>query len=437
MEEITPELFLRLGLALSTAKGGTYAVGYDVRRTSPLLAKAFECGLNAGGSDTISCGLLPTPALAYLSRGVSGGVMITASHNPPEYNGAKLFDGRGASLTQADYSLLLESLRGQLRYAGWESIGSSRGGSGLHRYLDWLESRAQFRRNWHVGVDPGNGSTCLTAAMAMKGLGCGVEAINAHPDPAFKGRGPEPTEAALSQLSELVSSRHLDVGFAYDGDGDRFAVVDEEGRPLKQDLALAFAASMMVKRGNRDVVVNVDTSSVVDFMVEGAGGRVHRAPVGDVYVLESILKLNAPFGGETCGAWIFPRESLCPDGVLSSILFLSMLEDAGIRPSQIREGVPEFHTERRKVPCPGVDKAELISSVAERATGWFSGASVERIDGIRVSFRDGSWLLLRPSGTEPIVRVTSESKERSAASRLADEAVSIINEAMGELKRGA
>ncbi|MDH7556353.1 MAG: hypothetical protein QHG94_05405 [Candidatus Methanosuratincola sp.] len=434
MEEVTPGLFYKCGLACSSMKPGTYAVGYDVRSTSPLLADAFRCGLNAGGSHTVSYGLMPTPALAFLSRGLAGGVMITASHNPPQYNGAKIFDGRGASWKPSDYRSLVNSMKGNLQCKGWDSVGSSRHGAGLHRYLEWLSSRRAFREAWRVGLDPGNGSTCLTAPLVFETAGCRMEVINSHPDPLFKGRGSEPNEPSLSPLSALVRSKGLDVGFAYDGDGDRFAVVDERGRCLKQDVALAFVASAMVKDGRKDIVVNVDTSSVVDFMVENAGGRVHRAPVGDVYVLEELIRLGGPFGGETCGAWIFPDESLCPDGVLSSIIFLSLLEESGLRPSEVCSGVPVFYTERRSVPCQSSIKESLMRIVSSRAIGWFSGIAMEDLDGIRVSFADRSWVLIRPSGTEPLVRITSESRERAVAEELADRAVALVKAAMGDIK---
>ncbi|MDI9644287.1 MAG: hypothetical protein QFX35_03585 [Candidatus Verstraetearchaeota archaeon] len=435
MEEITPDLCFKSGLAISSMSRGVYAVGHDVRYTSPLLAAAFECGLRAGGSDTIVLGLVPTPALAFLSRGLSGGVMITASHNPPQYNGFKLFDSSGASWRPPDYRRLAELAVSSPKYAKWDETGSSNARSGTWKYLEWISSRRALGRSWNVGLDPGNGSTSMTASLAFKSAGCGVKAINSHPDPLFKGRGSEPSASALSSLSELVRSKGLEIGFAYDGDGDRFAVVDEDGRYLEQDAALAFAASMMVKRGRKDVVVNVDTSISVDLLVEKEGGKVHRAPVGDVYVLESLLKLGASFGGETCGAWIFPDESLCPDGVLSSLLFLSMLEEAGLAPSEVRRLVPPLYTARKSVPCSGTDKGALMRSIYDSAPGHFQGASVEETDGIRVVLGDRSWVLIRASGTEPTIRVTAESEDGAVAHRLVESAAALIIERIGELRR--
>ncbi len=434
MEEVTPDLFFKCGLAASSIRPGTYAIGYDVRSTSPLLSDAFRCGLNAGGSHAVICGLAPTPAIAFLSRGLAGGVMITASHNPPQYNGAKIFDGRGASWSPSDYLDLVGAVKGSMRYQRWDSVGSSGHGNGLHKYIEWLASRRVLKRGWRVGLDPGNGATCLTAPLAFESAGCKVEVINSHPDPLFKGRGSEPDEHSLSSLSDFVRSEGLDVGFAYDGDGDRFAVVDDKGQCLKQDVALAFVASKMIRRGMKDIVVNVDTSSVVDFMVESAGGSVHRAPVGDVYVLESLLRLGGPFGGEACGAWIFPEESLCPDGVLSSIIFLSLIEESGLRPFEVSCGIPTFYTERRHVPCPKIKKEALMQAISSRALGWFGGAGVENFDGVRVRFPDRSWVLIRPSGTEPVVRVTSESQERALATSLADRGVALVKAAMGDLE---
>lgn len=188
-------------------------------------------------------------------------------------------------------------MRGNMACSRWDSVGSSRHGAGLHRYLEWLSSRREFRDVWRVGLDPGNGSTCLTAPLAFESAGCDLEVVNSHPDPLFKGRGSEPNESSLSSLSELVKSKGLDVGFAYDGDGDRFAVVDEHGRFLKQDLALAFVASEMVKGGKKDIVVNVDTSSVVDFMVEAAGG----GSTGLLLAMSMFLRPSSTLGGHSAG----------------------------------------------------------------------------------------------------------------------------------------
>jgi phosphomannomutase len=273
--------------------------------------------------------------------------MITASHNPPAYNGIKLFDCRGASIQQSDYLSIISGLS-NLNYASWGSLGSSKEGEGLHSYVEQISSVSRMRKKWRVGVDPGNGATVVTAPLVLTMAGASVSAINLSPDGCFPGRGAEPDGAALAGLSKLVRENILDVGIALDGDGDRISVVDEKGVQVPQDLALGFVAASSIKdRGKGTVVVNVDTSAVVDMMVESAGGKVIRTKVGDTYILEELVRSGSPFGGESCGAWIHPKHSLCPDGTLSSLILLNLLEEADLKPSEIGRGLPIFHLTRK------------------------------------------------------------------------------------------
>jgi phosphoglucosamine mutase len=433
MDEISPDLCMEIGLALSGAASGPYVVGHDTRLSSPLLKQALITGLNEGGSDAVDLGLMPTPAVAFYSLGRAGGAMVTASHNPPQYNGIKLFNGRGASLSQAGY-LSLISGTGSPGLARWDSLGTPRSGEGLHGYIEHLASSAKIRRSWRVGLDPGNGATTITAPMALSLCGASPSAINLAPDGTFPGRGAEPEGAALSSLCQLVRENGLDVGFAFDGDGDRVAVVDENGSPVPQDLALGFVAARSVRsRGGSRVIVNVDASAVVDLMVESEGGKVQRCRVGDAYVLEALMAAGGVFGGEACGAWIHPELSLCPDGVLSSIVFLNLLEESGLKPSQIGRGLPRLHLRRRKIPFTNELKQHVMGPAKVLLTGMFPDAAVTDVDGIRIELADKSWVLVRPSGTEPLIRITAESSSEVKA----DELAARVSEAVGSLKVGS
>ncbi len=435
LKEITPELCLRLGLALSGLLGGTCVVGRDVRLSSPLLAQSLIDGLNSGGSDTVFLGLAPTPAVSFYSRRHSGGAMVTASHNPPPYNGIKLFDGRGASVTQGFYEGLLSAAAREPRYSSWDALGSSKAGGGLHDYVDHVASAFAGKR-WRVGLDPGNGATAVTAPAVFSAIDCDASAVNLAPDGTFPGRGSEPGEGALSSLSELVRERGLDAGFAYDGDGDRLAIVDERGEPVPQDVALAFAASQIVREKGGSVVVNVDTSAMVDIMVEEAGGKVYRSRVGDPYVVEEMIRRGSVFGGESCGAWIYPDQGLCPDGVLSSILFLSLLSGAGVMPSQLRGMAPRLSISRLKVGCPNGLKARVMASLGERIGYLYPESEILLTDGIRAGLPDKSWVLVRPSGTEPLIRITAEALDRHASQDLAGRAEAAVREIVDTFKPG-
>jgi phosphoglucosamine mutase len=434
MKEISPDLMMKIGLSLSNFDKGTYTVGQDVRLSSPLLARSLINGLNAGGSNTVLLGLAPTPAVAFYSRGKKGGAMITASHNPPEYNGVKIFNGEGASFSFSDYQSVVSGF--QLpKLAGWDSIGSSAEGMGLSDYVEDVSSASKLKRNWRVGLDIGNGSTAVTASAIMSLSGASVSTLNMAPDGTFPGRGSEPNEDSLSALCTLVRERGLNIGFGYDGDGDRVAVVDERGMFLQQDVALGFVAANSLRGSGGCVVVNVDTSMVVDIMVEAAGGRVLRSKVGDTYILEEMRRKGAVFGGESCGAWIHPERSLCPDGVLSSIVFLNLVEELGIKPSAIGEGIPPLYLVRQKVACPKDLKTSVMSALKEELESALPATKISDIDGIRAAMTDRSWVLVRPSGTEPVLRITAESNSESRSNELADTVSKAANRVLEGFRR--
>ncbi|MGC8936617.1 MAG: hypothetical protein ACP5KV_04550 [Candidatus Methanomethylicaceae archaeon] len=428
MREVSPDLCMMLGLSISAKMRGDFVVGHDVRLSSPLLANSLMDGLNAGGSNSIFLGLSPTPAVAYYSKHFSGGLVITASHNPPEYNGIKIFDRRGASVPATFYENLLSDT--QAKYASWNSLGSRKDHEGLHEYLDFLCSFFNTKKRWRVGIDPGNGATCLTAPLVFRLGGHEVFPVNLAPDGKFPGRGAEPKEDALQSLADTIRKNSLDIGFAYDGDGDRLAVLDENGTFLSQDVLLGQMARFFVKQHGGSVVVNVDSSSVIDLLVQSVGGAVYRSKVGDPYILEEMLKRGSVFGGETCGAWITPHLP-CPDGVLSSILLLNLLDQMGIRPSQLRSGVPDFFLERTKVQCPNDLKDIVMIRLKELLTAAWPDAKVSEIDGIRLAWQEFDWVLIRPSGTEPLIRITAESQDRKRTKELISSLLNLINKAMG------
>jgi len=432
MKEISPDLCMRVGLSISSQNRGEYVVGHDVRLSSQLLANSLIDGLNAGGSDSIFLGMSPTPAVSYYSKLFSGGIAITASHNPPEYNGIKIFDKRGASVPTSFYASLLSEPR--FSYANWDSLGSRRNHEGLHEYLEFLCSLSKTRRRWKVGIDLGNGTTCLTAPLAFRLCGHEVSPLNLAPDGKFPGRGPEPDQRSLSSLADMIRMRSLDIGFAYDGDGDRLAILDENGDFISQDIALGQMAKFFVNHYGGSVVVNVDSSSLVELLVKSVGGTVYRSKVGDPYILEEMNKRGAVFGGEPCGAWITPYLP-CPDGVLSSILILNLLEYWDIKPSQLSAGLPTFFVERRKVGCP----KEVVQLVMNRLKGLLQAAYPEaefsEIDGLRLCWCDLEWALIRPSGTEPVIRITVESKDRVRAQELTTSLTALLKRSMEGLER--
>jgi phosphoglucosamine mutase len=254
------------------------------------------------------------------------------------------------------------------------------------------------------------------APRIFENLGCKVLALNAQPDGFFPARSPEPNEESLRALAKTVKSIGADLGIAYDGDGDRVAFIDERGEITNFDCALAAYAGYVAEKSDRRLVVtNVEASMCIEKIVQRHGASVLRTRVGDTYLSEAIRKNHAVFGGEPCGAWIHPQFHLCPDGILSSVLLLKALEDRNMSLSQMIAEVPRYQTLRRNVVCHNEKRQQVVDRFGERFGSIFPRTKdISRVDGVRLSFEDG-WILVRASGTEPLIRLTVEGESLKTA----------------------
>jgi len=439
-KDITAEFAIKLGASIGTWMGGSgeVALGYDTRVSSLPLSLALSSGLMAAGLNVHKMGLVPTPALAYLTKKheFDLGIMVTASHNPPEYNGFKLFNKEGVSYAPEDVEDLEDIILEQkFSLVKWDRVGASLEDDLLLEYHEMLLSVHNFSRKLKVVVDVGNGATYKTTPFVLSRLGLEVKTVNAQPDGNFPGRPPEPSEENLSMLMETVRLVGADVGIAHDGDGDRIAVVDDKGRYVPQDVLLALYAKLLLKeQGGGTVVINVDSSSVVDKVVEELGGRVVRTKVGDVYIAKEVTRHGALFGGETSGAWIHPKYNMCPDGPLSAVLLLRYLDLLEVPLSQLVDGIPRYTMLRAKVRCPNHLKRKALERIDEKVkSSDMPVDNVLTIDGYRYELEDKSWVLIRPSGTEPLIRITVESKDESQAKSILDRCRRMVEEAVGEV----
>jgi phosphoglucosamine mutase len=430
--EVTPELFIALGRALAASLGnsGTVVVGRDPRLSGPVLESALVSGLLAGGCDVALAGIVPTPVLALGTRiaGAKAGAMITASHNPPDYNGLKFWDGRGMA-----YSPELEERIEKILFGrkwgrtDWSGIGGCSRMDLLTLYRTEVMERVKLRSSLKVVVDCGNGAASVITPELLRACGCKVVSLNSNLDGRFPARGLEPTEENLKALARTVRALGADLGIAHDGDADRIGVVDERGRFL-QDEMLALIAAAQVERGGDVVVTTVDASRLVDDAVAEAGGKVVRTRVGDVAVAGEVLRQAAVFGGEPSGSWIFPGIHLAPDGPLAALKVVEMVENAGRGLSELVDALPKYVTLRAKFECPNELKGEVMAEVSSELGGL--GGEVNTADGIRVELEEG-WVLVRPSGTEPCVRVTAEARSEAEARRLLERAGAAVREAVG------
>lgn len=428
--EVTADLALQVGRAVGDiavdgdfAGTGRIVVGRDPRESGRLLVDALAAGAREVGADVVDLGVAATPTVARAVewQDADAGVAVTASHNPPEDNGIKLWQRSG----QAFDSDLRERVVGRLdadpNLCPWNRLGEREDDDATDRHARMLAAAVDIEDPPHVIVDLGNGAGGVTID-ALGQLGCRVETVNAQPDGSFPGRPSEPTAENCESLATLVGGSDADLGIAHDGDADRTRAVAADGTYLSGDATLALLAAATADRGDR-VAVPVDTSlAVADHLAE-RGIETEYTPVGDVHVAAACAD-GAAFGGEPSGAWVFPAETLCPDGPLAAVKLVAM---AASEPLAVRLADYEPYPIRRDaLEC--ADKTAVMDRIRTRIRERYDDDRVRTLDGVRVE-ADSGWFLLRASGTQPLVRVTAEARDATDATKLFEEARALVEEA--------
>lgn len=438
--DLTPTLAAKVGLAIATfSKNGRALVARDTRVSGLMLEKALVSGLLAGGNDVCCLGVLPTPVLAYLTMKLSAdvGVMITASHNPPEYNGLKIFDSSSAAYGEEKQNELERIIKNEsFVFADWKKTGSAAVVDESHRYAEAFCNCIKLSKKWHIVVDPGCGATYRLAPKIFRSLGCKVTPLNANPDGFFPARSPEPDAKSLVHLASIVRELEADLGVAYDGDGDRVAFIDEKGQFVDFDSVLAaYAAFVVREKGGGTVITNVESSMCIDSMVGASGGRVVRTKVGDIYVAESLIKQKAVFGGEPCGAWIHPAFHHCPDGILSSVMLLVAMENSNKSLSEFMAEVSKYSVVRENIACRNEIKHKVVANAVEYLKSAFPQYSdLSMVDGVRLALSEG-WILVRASGTEPLIRLTVEGESLKTAKEIMNKGASAVRKTIAEMEK--
>src|SRR5208337_5130701 len=295
-KEMTPELTLHIGKALGTMRPGKIAVGRDTRTSGPVLINALKAGLLATGCDVVDCGILPTPALQHIVKEhYDGGAMITASHNPPEYNGVKIIEPDGTEMGDEETIRLEELLSDHsIPVKPWDQVGTEV--AALHLIEEYIYAVAsQFEENIGreitVVVDPGSGPACQTTPAILQALGCRVLTINGIMDGTFLGRLPEPSAEGLKGLAALVLAAHAAFGVAHDGDADRAVFIDEKGNFVEENHEFALIAQYICKNKKGTIVTPVSTSQIVEMVADAAGCSVQYTPIGSIYVARTMREL--------------------------------------------------------------------------------------------------------------------------------------------------
>ena len=416
--EITPDLALKIANAFSYQN---IVIGRDTRNTGPVLEKAAFAGAMSAGKDAISIGLVPTPVLAYATlKYKCNGIMVTASHNPAEYNGLKLISA-GKEINKSEEKKVLSNYESGVKLASWDKNGKLIPDVGIiDSYIEFIfpqiDSVSISKKKPKVVIDCNGAATVITPTL-LKKLGCEVTTLNTQ-NVGFQ-RPSEPSEKNLSALKSKVKEVGADLGLAHDGDGDRVALIDENGNFVNMDVQLSLMILHELEKKKGKIVSTVESSLIIKDAVEQGGGELIITPVGSTYVGDTLEKEKAVFGGEPAGEFVYSEGVHVPDGVLGAAKFVEIFAKKG-KISELASQFKPYPMVREKYPTK--DRKSAMNTILDSID---IPGKVSNIDGIRIDAED-YWLLIRPSGTEPIIRLTLEAKTKETLEGVHSKAKKLI-----------
>jgi phosphomannomutase len=434
---LSPVIACEFGCAFGTmlGAGSTVAVGRDTRLSGPMLVSALEAGLLATGLDVVDLGVATTPGIALMTKllKAAGGVVVTASHNPAEYNGLKFLQPTGTGLTAATaekLKALWQSRRFTLadaNHQGQERRQTNTHGLHVDAVCALVDEKGIASKRYKVVLDSVNGAGCVVSPMLLGRLGCEVCHLNAEASGRF-AHAPEPIEENLGELCQAVRRHKAAVGFAQDADADRLAIVDENGVFIGEEYTLALAAAYVLRHRKGKLATNLVTSRMIDDLAAAAGCEVVRAPTGEANVVEAMTREGCILGGEGGGGVIEPRVVPVRNSLVGMAYVLQYLAETGQTVSQLVAAIPRYVMVKVKLPCPP-GAMQRIPQAVQKAFAAREGVRFNSADGLRVDLPDG-WVCVRASNTEPILRILAEAADASKAQGLADEVGRIVQQAI-------
>ena len=413
-EDFTLEFVNDLVMSLAAHfKQGKILVGYDGRHSSPIVAKVVSSALNYSGLDCYMAGLVPTPCLEYATKklGYDGGLMITASHNPPQYNGIKPVASDGVEISRED-ERKIEQIFAEKNWIKASTFGKSFEETNvISTYIDGIISLIDIdsikAKKFKVCLDLGNGAQAVTAKKLCENLDCDVHTINEEINGDFPGRGSEPTPQNLDELSKLVVDTNSNFGIAFDGDGDRSIFCDETGKILTGDSsALLLCDYLLQQYPNSQVVTCLNSGNIIENIVEKTNSHVVRTKVGSVEVSRRMVNDDALVGYEENGGFMFGNHNHVRDGAMTLALMLDLLSKSQLDLSQNIKNLPPSFTTKTKIEC-SLEKSKIVISELLKE---FPDSNTS--DGIKIQVDKDNWVMIRPSGTEPIIRIYGESNSQ-------------------------
>ena len=407
---------------------GTVLIARDARPSGEEIARTFIDTLSELGCDVINVDMVPTPTavLNVKELHADGGIIVTASHNPIEYNGLKFVSNDGIFLDNKEIDRL-KSMVGK-SFTGRRICGKQiRDTTALKRHIErirsisFIDPVALRERNFKIAIDCVNGSASIAYPALLENLGCICARLFCEPDGTFP-RKPEPRASNISALCNFVTAARADVGFAVDPDGDRLSVVTEEGKPLGEEYTIALVSQFVLGKQTGPVVVNYSTTKAVNDVAAKFDIEVERSSVGEANVVAKMREVKAIVGGEGNGGVILPQVSHTRDAAVAMVIILQYMLESGKRVGKLASKIPSYHMEKRKVALEDRD----FKSVVQKLKKLRKNGKLDKNDGYRIDWGD-SWLHVRPSGTEPIIRVIAEAKTKQKAKLIAGEAIRLIS----------
>lgn len=433
--ELTPEMAVKAGCAIGTffGKRKKLLIGRDARTSGAMFSKAVISGLTAAGCEVFFAGMAPTPALqlAVKNHGLDGGILITASHNPPQYNGIKVVWKDGIEINH-EQETEIENIyfQNSQKLVDWNKLGNVHDLLGVNdEYVQAIKKHVDTKKvaakHFHVVVDAANSVGGLTTPILIRDLGCKITSLNANIDGTFPGRMPEPRPENLAELANTVKALGADLGVAFDGDADRAIFVDETGQIHMGDKTFAVVVKQfLLENPNQKIVTPVSSSTLIKDTADAYRGTIVWTKVGSVTVSQTMKEVKAKLGGEENGGVFYGPHQAVRDGAMTTALILEIMAKTGNRLSELIAEQPQYFIEKGKIECPHEKKQAVLDKLLQVV----KGLNINTLDGVKIWFNDKSAILVRPSGTEPAYRMYAEAKTP-------ERAIALIKEYMDKLEK--
>jgi phosphomannomutase len=426
-ESLTPEIAMNIAAHFGIfCKRGKIIIGRDSRTTGPAMFHSIVAGLLSVGCDVVDIGIVSTPTvlLKVEESDASGGIAITASHNPAEWNALKLVGENGMFLFPEDAETFLKSLENPISYVNWQSIGKLyKDDSSIISHIakimriSYLDVNKIQSKKFKVVIDSVNGAGGLISPILLRELGCEVIELNSETTGNF-AHAPEPLNKNLTQLEQVVKETKADIGFATDPDVDRLSIVDEKGNCIGEEFSLLLAEKFVLSKNPGDIVTNLSSSMASEDIAGKFGGKVFRTKVGEINVGKKMMEIKAPIGGEGNGGIICPEVHYTRDAPVGMALILGFLAESGKSISQLVDEIPHYYFAKDKVTVA----AEKLDSIMVKIPELFPHHKLDFTDGVKV-IGESFWIHIRKSGTEPIIRVYVESESLERSEKLCQETI--------------